>query len=482
MRSLADLLADLEQDQHLPATRRRDLKSAIRRFCGLIGRDPARVPASVAEIKGAVNALTPGGAGVSAKTLQNLRTYLLAALRHGNARTPRSIAMTSEWQALHDRLPDKRMTSGLSRFLRYCSAGGVAPEAVDDAVVGAFMEWVRSATFVAKPNEVHRQTCRLWNEAIDKVEDWPQQRLTLPDHRAPRTSIPLGDFPAAFTRDVERHLDWLTAPDPFDDERPRKAAKPRTVNQRRNLITLAASAWVHRGHDRERLQSLADLVAVEAAKEIFRHYLGQNRPRAPAFLHGLAQMLFSVAREWVRVEPGHLEGLRNVRRRLPAVPPGMTGKNRALLRQFEDPGTLHRLLDLPGNLLADIRRGRTTGEQAAVQAQLAVAVELLLMAPIRMANLTALRLGHEVVRPGNRGTGYRLVIDAADTKNAEPLEFALPAELSEMIDLYLHDFQPQLAAPENPHLFPARGGRGPKANQPLPSNCRNGSSGAWASR
>jgi integrase len=145
----------------------------------------------------------------------------------------------------------------------------------------------------------------------------------------------------------------------------------------------------------------------------------------------------------------------------------MTGKNRALLRQFEDPETLRRLLELPRQLLADIRRGRTTGEQAAIQAQLAVAVELLLMAPIRMANLTAIRVGHELVKPGSRGTSYRLVIDSADTKNAEPIEFALPRELSEMIEVYLHDFHAQLAESENPYLFPARSGRGPKSQTTL---------------
>ncbi len=77
IRSLADVLADLECDVGLSPTRRRDLRSAIRRFCALIDRDPARVPASIAEIRGAINGLTSCRAGMSTKTCQNIRANLL---------------------------------------------------------------------------------------------------------------------------------------------------------------------------------------------------------------------------------------------------------------------------------------------------------------------------------------------------------------------------------------------------------------------
>jgi hypothetical protein len=350
-RTLADLLIDLEQDSSLSADRRRDLKSAVRRICELLGRDPASLPAAIAALRSAVNDLTPGGAGVSAKTLQNLRSNFLAALRHSAAGSTK-VGLTPAWQALYDRLPDKRSRDGLSRFLRFCSARGLEPEAVDDAVIEAFVAWLGNATLVRKPRELHRRSCRLWNAAVDSVPGWPAQRLAVPDYRQPRRTVPLSDLPISFRQDVERYLGWLTDPDPFDDERPRTALKPRTVKLRRDLIGLAVSAWIGRGHDCEGLGSLGDLVAVEAAKEVFRFYLAQNEQRSPAFLHNLAQLLFSIAREWVRADEAHLEGLRVVRRHLPPVPTGMTDKNRALLRQFEDPETLRRLLNLPRKLLA----------------------------------------------------------------------------------------------------------------------------------
>lgn len=456
IRSLAEVLADLDRDESLSPTRRRDLRSAIRRFCVLCDRDPARVPASITEIRGAINGLTAGKAGLSTKTCQNLRANLLAALRLGVTTAPRRTPLAPAWQDLYDRLPNKRMTSGLSRFLRFCSAGGIAPEAVDDPVVQDFVAWLGEATFVRKPRDLHRRTCRLWNEAANSISGWPQRRLTLPDYREPRTTIPLSEMPLPFQRDVERYLDWLAKPDPFDDERPRRALKPRTLKLRRNQIGLAASALLHRGHDRERLRSLEDLVAVESVKEILRHYLTQNEPRSPAFLNNFAQTLFSIAKEWVQVDEPLLEGLRNVRRRLPPVPTGMTEKNRGMLRQFEESETRRRLLLLPQQLLAETRKAGANSERAAIKAQLAVAIELLLMAPIRMSNLIAIRVGRELVRQGAHGQPYRLVFEPADTKNAEPIEFELPAELSGMIDDYLQDYRPRLTQPANAYLFPAR--------------------------
>ncbi len=456
IRTLADVLGDLDRDTGLSPTRRRDLRSAIRRFCDLVGRDPAGVSASIGEIRSAINSLTAVKAGISTKTWQNLRANLLAALHHDAASAPRRAPLAAAWQDLYGRLPDRRMANGLSRFLRFCSAGGIAPDAVDDAVVRDFVAWLGEATFVRKPRELHRRTCRLWNQAADSISGWPQPRLTVPDYREPRATIPLAEMPLPFQRDVERHLNWLANPDPFDDERPRRALKPRTLKLRRDQIELAASALLHRGHDRERIRSLEDLVAVESVKEILRHYLAQNEPRSPAFLNSFAQALFSIAQEWVQVDEPLLEGHRNVRRRLPPVPTGMTDKNRGMLRQFEDGETLRRLLLLPQQLLAEARKDGANGERSAIKAQLAVAIELLLMAPIRMSNLIAIRIGEELIRPGGRTGSYRLVIDPAETKNAEPIEFALPPELSDMIDIYLKQFRPLLSRPDNPYLFAAR--------------------------
>ena len=53
--------------------RRRDLSSAIRRACDLLGRDPAMIPANVAELKRGLAQVSPVAMGCTPKTLQNIK-------------------------------------------------------------------------------------------------------------------------------------------------------------------------------------------------------------------------------------------------------------------------------------------------------------------------------------------------------------------------------------------------------------------------
>lgn len=457
--TLADVLAHLEACDHLDAARKRDLRSAIHRFCALTHRDPAMVAASVVELKAGLATIDRDRAGISEKTFANLKSYLLAALRESGLRVAPNTAktkLTPAWLILFELLPGKGPKNALSRFLRFCSAMGIEPAHVDDQVVYDFVDALVTGTFVDDPRRRHRDTCRFWNKASETIAAWPQRRLQAPCYREPRRSVPLADLPLTFQQDVERYLGWLADPDPFDDERPRRPLKPRTVKLRHDQIVLAASALIQRGCDVSDLHALADLVAVDSVKEILRFYLTLNEPRSAAFISGLAQMLFTIAKDWVRVDESHLDGLRAIRRRLPPVPTGMTDKNRALLRQFEDPETLRRLLLLPEQLLDEAGRCPPDNKRAAITAQKAVVIELLLMAPIRMANVIGIRLGHELLRPAGNGGLYRLIIQAADTKNGVAIEFELPAELGGMIDLYLRDYRPRLTDPGNVHLFPVR--------------------------
>ncbi len=90
--------------------------------------------------------------------------------------------------------------------------------------------------------------------------------------------------------------------------------------------------------------------------------------------------------------------------------------------------------------------------------QVALAIEILLMAPMRMGNLINLRLDQHVVRPGGTGGPVHLVVPGSETKNGEALEYPLPDETIALLDRYLTDFRSALAGPDSPWLFPARGG------------------------
>jgi integrase len=362
-------------------------------------------------------------------------------------------------------LPSIRLRNGLSRFMRYCSAAGIAPSAVADDTAARFRQVIEEGTLVIKPNQLYRNTCHLWNEAAATVAGWPSRQLTLPDHRKPRESLSLDQLPAAFGDEVARHLDWLGNPDLFAEHRPPQRYKPRTVAQRRAQIGLAASALVRSGRPRETITSLADLVKVDAVKAVLRDYHVRNGNKSSAFLFGLAKMLVSVARHWLRVDAHHLEALRAVTQHLGRETVGLTEKNRATLKLLEDEAILGRLLALPITLAA--KAARLDGDRAAIAMQLAVAIEILIKHPPRLSNLAALRLPANLVRPDGRHGPIHLVIPEHEVKNGQPLECVLTGTSQQLIDDYVQHFRHRLVQGRNEFLFPARSGPGHKSEKTL---------------
>ena len=66
---------------------------------------------------------------------------------------------------------------------------------------------------------------------------------------------------------------------------------------------------------------------------------------------------------------------------------GLTGKNMAVIRAFKDPQNRARLKALPGQLFDAALAERDALVQAAVTAAIALAIQIELVAPMRLANL-----------------------------------------------------------------------------------------------
>ena len=105
----------------------------------------------------------------------------------------------------------------------------------------------------------------------------------------------------------------------------------------------------------------------------------------------------------------------------------------AVIRAFKDPQNRARLKALPGQLFDEALAERDALVQAAVTAEIALAIQIELVAPMRLANLAALHLEKNVVRVGGPEPIYHLVIPPEDVKNEEPLEYPLPKVVSEML-------------------------------------------------
>jgi site-specific recombinase XerD len=213
------------------------------------------------------------------------------------------------------------------------------------------------------------------------------------------------------------------------------------------------------GHDPAMLTCLKDLIEIDAFKGGLRFFLDREGGAPTTAIADLAGSLKAVARHHVHVEQNHLDQVGSIIRRLAPGRRGLTESNRMRLRAFDDRGNILALLKLPEELMRQARRHRNT-QHGAVRAQLAVAVETLLMAPIRMSNLVKLDIERNLIRPGH-GRALHIVIGAEDVKNREPLEYPLPPESVELLERYIREFRPHLASAGNTALFPGIGG-GPK--------------------
>jgi integrase len=93
--------------------------------------------------------------------------------------------------------------------------------------------------------------------------------------------------------------------------------------------------------------------------------------------------------------------------------------------------------------------------KAAVTAQIAVAVAILTEAPVRAANLAAIRLDENLIKPGGPETPYLLVFPHYDVKNRVDLTFEFDDYLTDLIDEYVQEYRPSLLRGANGDwLFP----------------------------
>jgi integrase len=139
---------------------------------------------------------------------------------------------------------------------------------------------------------------------------------------------------------------------------------------------------------------------------------------------------------------------------------GLTEKNLKLIRHVMNDNIWREVVNLPNALMAQARLLKDQAQtKAAIAAQLAVAVAILTVAPIRISNLVAIRLDENLIKPGGPNSPYWLVFPYYDTKNRVDLNFQLDRWLTDLIDEYVHEFRPSLVRGFNgTSLFPGSSG------------------------
>jgi integrase len=277
--------------------------------------------------------------------------------------------------------------------------------------------------------------------------------LTVPSFGKRSKRVAWSALAEEFRQDLEDYVRWCGGADMFAADARDRPMALRTVQLCRDQVRAAVTALVASGADPSQLTALADLVSPRNFKAILTHRYESHNGLANSFDTYLARALIRIAREWVKLGATELAELNRLAARLPKLTSGLTKKNRAALRQFDDLAAFQRLHALPDELWKEVKHDRRHSRYTLANAQAALAIGLLLYAPIRLQNLASLRFGvHLFVRQGP-GAISTLEIPAPEVKNRRDLAFDLPPKLARMLLDYANSIAPRIIGRQPERLF-----------------------------
>jgi integrase len=459
--SLQDLIAALEQAAELPEQRRRHWLCSVRQIAKGLDRPPTVIPARWNSLRLSVGQLHHSRVGIMAKTLANHKANVRAALRWFGREhhvPQRGVRLSPEWVRFRDRLDD-RMRDRLYSLMRYCSARHIGPESVDDRILDEYWRYRTETTARASNNTARRFMVRAWNASAGTIDGRQLQRLAEPPIKKPKHAWEI--FPGGLRSDVDTYFAGLAKPHHSLSGKRIQPCSPVTIGTRRAELIAMARMAVRLGVPIESLTSLAALLHPDVVERVIEAYWQKNGEEPKTGTIDLGKTVLRMARETGCLDQAALDRLDEMRAALEQHRrAGLTSKNLQLVRQVLTDGLWNEVVSQPNVLMQQARSAQDHAPiKAAVRAQLAVAIAILSLAPVRLSNLVSIELGQNLIKPGGLNTPYWLVFPHYDVKNRVDLNFKFDQPLTDLIDEYVHEFRPTLLRGANcSWLFPGEGG------------------------
>jgi integrase len=431
----------------------------------MAGAAPAIVAAEAVALRAMISKILPAGHGVGRKTWSNLLSGLRAALRLARVIDPTLQGNASRhpaWGPLAQAIAgDKRLSCGLAPFQNWCAASGPMPSAVDDAAVRRFHVWLEHRTLRRKPRDIVRAIPKLWNEASKRIEIWPKTTLAPISFKVPPKRRQWCELTESFHRDAEAYLAMRANPDPFD-ENPNAAKQPlapSTLRQQRDHLRLTASILIEGGTAVEDIKCLADLLDLERFKLVLRRYHHRANGQPNAFVICVAKTLIQVAQYYLGASVDAVSQLKRIAAKLPPVPLDLTKKNKATVLRFESEHLRAKLLFLPEQLTAEVARDLARCRLPFVDAQVAVALDIAFVIPLRPQNLSSLAWRRHFTEPDGPKGRLLLHIPAQETKSKlQDLVAEIPDDVARRLRWYRRHILPRLNAdPDGPLFVTSKG-------------------------
>jgi hypothetical protein len=458
-------MAAIEVAEDLSEDKRRHWMCSLRIVAKALGRPPQLVPARWTAVRIPISRLHHAQMGVTAKTLANHKANVRAALswfaKEENVPL-RGAPLSEAWAKLSQAITNFRRRANLSSLMRYCSASSIDPEEVNEAVLDACMAYRAATTALKADFAARRRIARAWNACIGVVPGWPSQRLVEPPPKASLRGPAWDEFPAGLRRDIEAYLASLMRVRRSAGGRRLAPCKPKTIEVCRAKLVAFLRKAVSTGIPITDLCSFSQLFDPDLVERVFDAYWRDNGEHPSSYLIDLAPLILSIVRQTRCLDEAAIARLDDMRAALEEHRhAGLTEKNTQVVRQVLSSDVWRRVVSLPWQLMAEARSIRDRAAvKAAGLAQLAVAIGIESVFPVRLGNLGTIRIGENLIRPGGPGTPHWLVFPDYDVKNRIRLETVFDAELTALIDDYIHNHLHMLLRGSNePWLFPGlRGG------------------------
>ena len=452
-RTVAEAITAVRGFADLSAHRRSTITSALRAVARLAGKPAEAVRFDPGEVLGLLERAPLVRLGVKAGTFTNYGTALRQVLRLFGLLAPERIrskrADHPAWTELQSRLPANKDFLRLRSFINFCASEGIAPEEVGSATLETYSEYRTATRGGGKSGGNARRVASQWNHASRDVEGWPAVRLGVTG-RALHRSAPFEVYPPGLQEGAAAYVAGIGAPSGgggLYTGPQHRVVKPATVTTHRYNLRRLLSGAVQGGFPMAKIDSLDVVIS-------------------PLFVKTAIDWHYCKAGRQVTTDLGQLAA--------PKQRTEMTERNAALLDQLDDPMIRAALLHAPPHILkraARLRDGWTDKHKADKRkdvyhpprpvdagwlAGLAVAIEILTNAPIRIADLQALILGKDLILV-SRGRGrWSGTLRVATSKTGRIVEFPLTDETVSLIRDYLENYRPALPNDDTNWVFPGQ--------------------------
>ncbi|MCR9073326.1 MAG: tyrosine-type recombinase/integrase [Alphaproteobacteria bacterium] len=443
----------IEQDQAISANRKRNLASSIRRLCRMLGLPLKSTPATFDALRPKLARFAPSSVRMTEKRFRTVRSDVSAAIkRYADPIDPPPRPLTAEWRSVKQRLSAFEGRVSLGRFVSWCNDRSLSPRCVDTNTLSDFRRHLEHRTLKTSPQRQVRELARHWNKLADEAPDLGLQPVEPPSAQD-AYAVHLKDCDPGFLEELEAWLTGLSKDaDLFDQTAPVRPLKDSSIGSYRFKVRQFLGILVRDGEELRTFTRLADLLTEPRLRKIIGFFQDRGAVKGKITDSNVMHVLRRITSHCYPDDRDLAERLRRASGRVSA-PRGHMGERPAkLLHQFDDQGAFDRLLLLPVQVLTELADVERLSRKQALDLQSALALELLLIRPIRRKNLASLRLGIHVHIAGDRPVRIRL--PSEEVKNGVEHDYTLPAPTADMLKTYLERTCHIFGTASGQYLFP----------------------------